>query len=109
MISCFSKAGILDSVMKLFNRMKETVKSALQCSCTLAKRRCVDEAKVTREMLDDMLRGGLSPLVRTFHALFEVFDLLDTMKALQWDPEMDTYIMLIRKFCRCIMKCGEAM
>ncbi|KAL5226705.1 hypothetical protein ABZP36_014970 [Zizania latifolia] len=144
MISCFSKAGSLDSVMKLFNRMKEAgivpdrkVYNAVVYA--LAKGRCVDEAKAlvrsmeekgvapdtatfnslirplckarrvqeAREMLDDMLGRGLSPSVRTFHALFdvarspiEVFDLLDTMKALQCEPEMDTYIMLIRKFCR---------
>jgi pentatricopeptide repeat protein len=54
-----------------------------------------------------MLARGLSPSVRTFHALLnvarnstEVFDLLDKMKQLQCEPEMDTYIMLIRKFCR---------
>ncbi|XP_040382529.1 pentatricopeptide repeat-containing protein At5g15010, mitochondrial [Oryza brachyantha] len=70
----------------------------------LCKARQIQEA---REMLDDMLGRGLSPSVRTFHALFdvarspiEVFDLLDKMKALQCEPEMDTYIMLIRKFCR---------
>ncbi|KAF0892142.1 hypothetical protein E2562_013505 [Oryza meyeriana var. granulata] len=144
MISCFSKAGNLDTVMKVFNRMKEAgitpdrkVYNAVVYA--LAKGRCVDEAKAlvrsmeekgvapdtatfnslirplckarkvqeAWEMLDDMLGRGLSPSVRTFHALFdvaispiEVFDLLDKMKALQCEPQMDTYIMLIRKFCR---------
>uniref|UniRef100_A0A0D9V737 Pentacotripeptide-repeat region of PRORP domain-containing protein n=1 Tax=Leersia perrieri TaxID=77586 RepID=A0A0D9V737_9ORYZ len=144
MVSCFSKAGSLDTVMKLFNRMKEAgiipdrrVYNAVVYA--LAKGRYVDEAKAlvqsmeekgvapdtatfnslikplckarqvqeAREMLDDMLGRGLSPSVRTFHALFdvartpiEVFDLLDKMKELQCEPEMDTYIMLIRKFCR---------
>ncbi|KAL6616273.1 hypothetical protein ACP70R_038543 [Stipagrostis hirtigluma subsp. patula] len=144
MISCFSKAGSLDSVMKLFNRMKEAgvvpdrkVYNAVVHA--LAKGRCVDEAKAlvrsmeekgvvpdtatfnsligplckarqvqeAMEMFDAMLGRGLSPSVRTFHALLnvarspiEVFDLLDKMKALRCEPEMDTYIMLIRKFCR---------
>ncbi|XP_052155669.1 pentatricopeptide repeat-containing protein At5g15010, mitochondrial-like [Oryza glaberrima] len=144
MISCFSKAGSLDTVMKLFNRMKEAgvipdrkIYNAVVYA--LAKGRCVNEAKAlvrsmeekgvapdtatfnslirplckarqvqeARKMLDDMLGRGLSPSVRTFHALLdvarspiEVFDLLDKMKELQCDPEMDTFIMLIRKFCR---------
>ncbi|CAL4973453.1 unnamed protein product [Urochloa decumbens] len=70
----------------------------------LCKSRQVQEAM---EMFDAMLQRGLSPSVRTFHALLnvarspiEVFDLLDKMKELHCDPEMDTYIMLIRKFCR---------
>lgn len=144
MISCFSKAGSLDSVMKLFNRMKEAgitpdrkVYNAVVFA--LAKGRCVDEAKAlvksmedkkvspdtatfnsligplckarqvqeAMEMFDAMLQRGLSPSIRTFHPLLnvarspiEVFDLLDKMKELRCDPEMDTYIMLIRKFCR---------
>ncbi|XP_020181125.4 pentatricopeptide repeat-containing protein At5g15010, mitochondrial [Aegilops tauschii subsp. strangulata] len=144
MISCFSKAGSLDSVMKLFNRMKEAgivpdrkVYNAVVHA--LAKGRCVDEARAlvrsmeekgvtpdtatynslirplckarqvqeAREMFDEMVGRGLLASVRTFHALFdvatsptEVFDLLDKMKTLHCEPEMDTYIMLIRKFCR---------
>jgi pentatricopeptide repeat protein len=144
MISCFSKTGSLDYVMKFFNRMKEAgivpdrkVYNAVVYA--LAKGRCVDEAKAlvqsmedkgiasdtatfnsligplckarqvqdAMEMFDSMLGRGLSPSVRTFHALLnvarspsEVFDLLDKMKALRCEPEMDTYIMLIRKFCR---------
>ncbi|XP_066307073.1 pentatricopeptide repeat-containing protein At5g15010, mitochondrial-like [Miscanthus floridulus] len=144
MISCFSKARSLDSVMKLFNRMNEAgvapdrkVYNAIVFA--LAKGRCVKEAKMlvrtmeekqvapdtatfnsligplckarqvqeAMEMFDAMLERGLSPSVRTFHALLnvarnstEVFDLLDKMKQLQCEPEMDTYIMLIRKFCR---------
>ncbi|KAF8751256.1 hypothetical protein HU200_012131 [Digitaria exilis] len=70
----------------------------------LCKVRQVQEAM---EIFDAMLGRGLSPSVRTFHALLnvarspsEVFDLLDKMKELHCEPEMDTYIMLIRKFCR---------
>ncbi|KQK10306.1 pentatricopeptide repeat-containing protein At5g15010, mitochondrial [Brachypodium distachyon] len=144
MISCFSKAGSLDSVLKLFNGMKEAgivpdrkVYNAVVYA--LAKGRCVDEAKAlvrsmeergtppdtatynsligplckarqvqeATQMFDEMIGRGLLASVRTFHALFdvatspsEVFDVLDKMKTLHCEPEIDTYIMLIRKFCR---------
>ncbi|XP_051227122.1 pentatricopeptide repeat-containing protein At5g15010, mitochondrial [Lolium perenne] len=144
MISCFSKAGSLDTVLKLFNRMKEAgvvpdrkVYNAVVHK--LAKGQCVDEAralvqsmeekgvapdtatynslikplckarrvKEAREMFDEMVGRGLAASVRTFHALFdvatspdEVFELLDKMKTMHCEPEIDTYIMLIRKFCR---------
>jgi pentatricopeptide repeat protein len=58
-------------------------------------------------MFNEMVGRGLSASVRTFHALFdaatspaEVFELLDKMKTMHCEPEIDTYIMLIRKFCR---------
>jgi pentatricopeptide repeat protein len=70
----------------------------------LCKVRQVQEAM---ELFDAMLQRRLSPSVRTFHALLnvardpiEVFNLLDKMKELHCEPELDTYIMLIRKFCR---------
>ncbi|RYR61961.1 hypothetical protein Ahy_A04g019242 [Arachis hypogaea] len=70
----------------------------------LCKARKMDEAK---EVFDDMLKRGLSPTVRTFHAFFrilrtreEVFELLDKMRELRCCPTIETYIMLIRKFCR---------
>ncbi|KAM0848089.1 hypothetical protein ACQ4PT_054597 [Festuca glaucescens] len=144
MISCFSKAGSLDTVLKLFNCMKDAgivpdrkVYNAVVHKLT--KGQCVDEAralvrsmeekgvtpdtatynslikplcrarrvKEAREMFDEMVGRGLSASVRTFHALFdvatspaEVFELLDKMKTMHCEPEIDTYIMLIRKFCR---------
>jgi pentatricopeptide repeat protein len=144
MISCFSKAGSLDTVLKLFNRMKDAgivpdrkVYNAVVHKLT--KGQCVDEARAlvrsmeekgvtpdtatynslikplckarkvqeAREMFDEMVGRGLSASVRTFHALFdvatspaEVFELLDKMKTMHCEPEIDTYIMLIRKFCR---------
>ncbi|KAI4962646.1 hypothetical protein ZWY2020_028373 [Hordeum vulgare] len=137
------KAGSLDSVMKLFNRMKEAgivpdrkVYNAVvhaplrdakwmrqgRLSGAWRRRGYTDTAiynslirplckacqvQEAREMFDEMVGRGLLASVRTFHALFdvatsptEVFDLLDKMKALHCEPEMDTYIMLIRKFCR---------
>ena len=70
----------------------------------LCKARKIDEAK---EIFDDMLKRGLSPTIRTFHAFFrtlrtkeEVFELLDKMRELGCYPTIETYIMLIRKFCR---------
>ncbi|XP_052210286.1 pentatricopeptide repeat-containing protein At5g15010, mitochondrial [Diospyros lotus] len=64
----------------------------------------LDEA---REVFSEMLQRGLSPTVRTYHAFFrilrsaqEVFALLQNMKKMGCCPNNDTYIMLIRKFCR---------
>ncbi|KAK3009054.1 hypothetical protein RJ639_014145 [Escallonia herrerae] len=55
----------------------------------------------------EMLERGLSPTVRTYHAFFrvsrmaeEVFALLQKMNLMGCHPNHDTYIMLIRKFCR---------
>ncbi|KAI4348430.1 hypothetical protein L6164_009155 [Bauhinia variegata] len=70
----------------------------------LCKARKIDEAK---EILDDMLQRGLSPTIRTYHAFFrilrteeEVFVFLNKMRKLGCHPTIETYIMLIRKFCR---------
>ncbi|KAG4940334.1 hypothetical protein JHK82_046042 [Glycine max] len=70
----------------------------------LCKAHKVDEAK---QLFDEMLKRHLSPTIQTFHAFFrilrtkeEVFELLDKMKELRCYPTIETYIMLIRKFCR---------
>lgn len=70
----------------------------------LCKARKTDEAK---EIFDQMLNRGLSPTIQTFHAFFhilrtkeEIFGLLDKMRELGCNPTIETYIMLIRKFCR---------
>lgn len=70
----------------------------------LCKSRKIDEAK---EIFNEMLKRGISPSIRTFHAFFrilrvkeEVFELLDKMKEQGCNPTIETYIMLIRKFCR---------
>lgn len=144
MISCYSKAGSLRDVMKLFNQMKELgiepdrkvynaviyafakgncMKEALNLvkvmeehGCVpnavtynslirpLCKARRVDDARV---IFDEMMKRGLSPSDRTYHAFFavlrtaeEVFELLEKMKDKGSGPTNDTYIMLIRKFCR---------
>ncbi|KAI5427840.1 pentatricopeptide repeat-containing protein At5g15010, mitochondrial [Lathyrus oleraceus] len=70
----------------------------------LCKNRKMDEAK---EIFDEMLKRRISPSIRTFHAFFrilrvkeEVFELLDKMKEHGCNRTIETYIMLIRKFCR---------
>lgn len=144
MISCYSKAGKLYKVLRLYNWMKETgiepdrkvynavihalakarlVKEALNLMKTmeekdiapnivtynslikpLCKARKVDEA---RGVFDEMSQRGLFPTIRTYHAFFrilrtgeEVFSLLEKMRKMGCEPTNDTYIMLIRKFCR---------
>ncbi|KAL2531558.1 Pentatricopeptide repeat-containing protein [Abeliophyllum distichum] len=69
----------------------------------LCKARLCDEAK---EVFGEMIERGLSPSTRTYHAFFriqrtgeEVFKLLERMH-MECHPSHDTYIMLIRKFCR---------
>lgn len=60
-----------------------------------------------QKVFDEMLSRGLHPTIRTFHAFLhiqrtgeEIFMLLDKMKKLGCHPNKDTYILLIRKFCR---------
>ncbi|CAI9781006.1 unnamed protein product [Fraxinus pennsylvanica] len=69
----------------------------------LCKARLCDEAK---EVFDEMIERRLSRSTRTYHAFFrilrtgeEVFQLLERMH-MECHPSHDTYIMLIRKFCR---------
>ncbi|KAK2995870.1 hypothetical protein RJ640_012079 [Escallonia rubra] len=70
----------------------------------LCKARQLEEAE---RAFHEMLERGLSPTVRTYHAFFrvsrmaeEVFALLQKMNLMGCHPNHDTYIMLIRKFCR---------
>lgn len=70
----------------------------------LCKTRQLDEAQ---EVFHQMLERGLIPTVRTYHAFFrilrtgeDVFALLQKMNIMGCHPSHDTYIMLIRKFCR---------
>ncbi|XP_050221582.1 pentatricopeptide repeat-containing protein At5g15010, mitochondrial [Mercurialis annua] len=143
-ISCYSKAGNLYKVLKLYDRIKEMgiqadrkvynavihalakgrhVKEAINLMKTmeengitpntvtynslirpLCKAQKLDEA---RGVFDEMLQRGHSPTVQTYHAFFrklrtgdEVFALLKSMRKIGCQPIIDTYIMLIRKFCR---------
>ncbi|PIM99404.1 hypothetical protein CDL12_28105 [Handroanthus impetiginosus] len=70
----------------------------------LCKSRMLGEAK---QVFDEMMERGLLPTVRTYHGFFrvlrtgeEVFELLERMHTTGCHPSHDTYIMLIRKFCR---------
>lgn len=70
----------------------------------LCKSNLLDDA---RQVFDEMTERGLHPTVRTYHGFFrvlrtaeEVFDLLNRMHTTGCHPNHDTYIMLIRKFCR---------
>ncbi|XP_031394250.1 pentatricopeptide repeat-containing protein At5g15010, mitochondrial isoform X2 [Punica granatum] len=70
----------------------------------LCKARRLDEA---RKVFDEMLQRSLRPTARTFNAFLrilktgkEIFELLEKMKDMGCPPCYDTYIMLIRKFCR---------
>nr|GMC95489.1 pentatricopeptide repeat-containing protein At5g15010, mitochondrial isoform X1 [Ipomoea batatas] len=70
----------------------------------ICKRRLLNEAK---GIFNEMTKRGITPTVRTYHAFFrilrteeEVFELLHNMNVMGCHPTHETYIMLIRKFCR---------
>lgn len=70
----------------------------------LCKAHLLDEAK---QVFEEMMERGVGPTVRTYHGFFrvqrsaeEVFELLQRMYITGCNPNHDTYIMLIRKFCR---------
>lgn len=144
-ISCYSKTGNLNKVLKLFNQMKQMgiepdrkvynavihslakgglVKEAINLMKSmeeekgivpnavtynslmkpLCKHRRLEEA---REVFTEMVQRGVSPTIRTYHALFrilrpgeQVFGFLENMRRTGCCPNHDTYIMLIRKLCR---------
>ncbi|KAL7101776.1 hypothetical protein ACP275_08G076000 [Erythranthe tilingii] len=70
----------------------------------LCKSRLLDEAQ---HAFDEMTERGLQPSIRTYHGFFralrtgeQVFELLRKMSTSGCNPSHETYIMLIRKFCR---------
>eukprot|EP01018_Ginkgo_biloba_P038185 Gb_08432 [translate_table: standard] len=144
MICCFSKAGNLHDVLRLFDEMKRRdcvpdLKVYNAVVYALAKGKCVKEAynlftvmtekgfnpdavsynslikplcKARRVedahmVFDEMVRKGHAPSIRTYHAFFnvlkdseEILKLLEKMIGTDCTPTIETYIMLIRKFCR---------
>ncbi|XP_060190572.1 pentatricopeptide repeat-containing protein At5g15010, mitochondrial-like [Lycium barbarum] len=143
-MSCYSRAGRLNVVLKLFDEMKlcgvaPDVKVYNAVIHALAKGRLVKQARIVmntmevngltpnavtynslimplckarlldeaREVFNEMIERGIHPTVRTYHALLrsvrtgeEVFEHLQKMNSMGCIPTHDTYIMLIRKFCR---------
>ena len=110
-IHALAKASFVKEALNLVKTMEgkgiapdsATYNSLIKPLCRARK---TNEAK---EVFDEMLRRGLSPTIRTYHAFFrilrsgeEVFNLLEKMKMKETGclPEKDTYIMLIRRFCR---------
>ncbi|KAL0449977.1 UNVERIFIED_CONTAM: Pentatricopeptide repeat-containing protein, mitochondrial [Sesamum latifolium] len=109
MIHALAKGRLVKEAWNLMKTMEEegftpdavTYNSLIMPLC---KSRLLDEAK---QVFDEMTEKGLRPTVRTYHAFFrvlrtgeEVFELLQRMRMTGCHPSHDTYIMLIRKFCR---------
>ncbi|EPS59675.1 hypothetical protein M569_15124, partial [Genlisea aurea] len=108
-IHALSKVKLIKEAYSLMKTMEEkgippdsvTYNSLIMPLC---KHRLLDEAK---QAFDEMMQRGLLPSVRTFHAFFrvlttgdEALKLLQTMHETGCNPSHETYIMLIRKFCR---------
>ncbi|KAJ8771703.1 hypothetical protein K2173_026880 [Erythroxylum novogranatense] len=109
-IHALAKGRHVKEAFKLVETMEEkgiapnavTYNSLIKPLCRAKK---IDEA---RQVFDDMLHHGLPPNIKTYHPFLrmlrtedEVFALLDKMRKMNCWPTNDTYIMLIRKFCRC--------
>ncbi|CAI0433863.1 unnamed protein product [Linum tenue] len=144
-ISCYSKAGNIYKVLKIYNRMKEMniepdrkvynavihalakaghAEEAIDLLKTMDEKKGISPNAVTynslikplckaqkineaRAVFDEMLQRGLPPTIPTYHAFLRylrtaegVFELLENMSKVGCQPTNDTYIMLIRKFCR---------
>ncbi|XP_050365928.1 pentatricopeptide repeat-containing protein At5g15010, mitochondrial [Argentina anserina] len=110
LIYALGKAGHLKEAANLMNTMQEkglapnivTYNSLIK---TLCKAKEIDQAKhILYQMME---QRGLVPTIQTYHPFFrvvqnedQVFELLEKMKSNGCPPSTDTYIMLIRKFCR---------
>lgn len=109
MIHALARGRLVKEANNLIRKMEEqgidpNVVTYNSLITPLCKARKVDEA---RDVFDEMLQRGLCPTVQTYHAFFrilrtaeEVFMFLEKMKNMGCLPSVDTYIMLIRKFCR---------
>lgn len=108
-IHALAKGRLVNEAFNLMKTMEEkgvapnivTYNSLIKPLCRARK---VEEAKGA---FDDMLKRCISPTIRTYHAFLrilrtgeEVFALLEKMRKMGCQPINDTYIMLIRKFCR---------
>lgn len=108
-IHALAKGRCMDKARALVKRMEEsgfkpdmvTYNSLIRALCKTKK---PDDAK---GVFNEMSKRRITPSLMTFHPLFhmarssdEVFELLGQMQNVGCVPSMDTYIMLIRKFCR---------
>ncbi|CDP21048.1 unnamed protein product [Coffea canephora] len=108
-IHALSKGKHVKEARNLMKTMQENGISANAATYNslimpLCRTRQIDAA---REIFNEMTEKGMPPTVRTYHAFFrilmtgeEVFALLQSMNVTGCQPGHDTYIMLIRKFCR---------
>ncbi|KAL2939059.1 hypothetical protein RDABS01_022508 [Bienertia sinuspersici] len=107
-LHALAKEGRAKDISNLLQTMEDkgiapdvvTYNSLIKPLCRARKR---DEAE---SLFSEMLNRGLQPTVRTFHAFLriqrtgeDIFKLLDKME-LACHPNQDTYLLLIRKFCR---------
>ncbi|KZV19010.1 pentatricopeptide repeat-containing family protein [Dorcoceras hygrometricum] len=108
-ILALAKGGLQKEARNLMKTMDEkgftpdsvTYNSLIMPLC---KSKLFDEAKL---VFDEMIGRRCFPTIRTYHAFFrilrtgeQVFELLQKMYLTGCHPTHDTYIMLIRKFCR---------
>ncbi|KAF5725696.1 putative Pentatricopeptide repeat-containing protein [Tripterygium wilfordii] len=108
-IHALAKDGLVKEAINLMKTMEEkgiapdivTYNSLIKPFCRAQK---IVEAW---QVFEEMLQRGLSPTIRTYHAFLrmvrtaeEVFVLLEKMREMDCQPTIETYIMLIRKFCR---------
>ena len=145
MMSCYSKGGSLNKVLRLFDRMKKErmepdrkaynavvhalakggfVAEATSLVKTMEEEKGMEANVVTynslikplckgkkteeaKRVFDEMIEKGIVPTIRTYHAFMrilrtgeEVFEMLGKMRKMGCEPTVDTYVMLIRKFCR---------
>lgn len=109
-IHALAKARFVAEAMKTMKTMEEEkgMKPNVVTYNSLIKPLC--KAKKTEEakrVFDEMMEKGIVPTIPTYHAFMrilrtgdEVFELLAKMRKMGCEPTADTYIMLIRKFCR---------
>lgn len=108
-IHALAKGGLLKEAIDLIKTMEEkgiipnvvTYNSVIKPLC---KARKFDDARV---VLEELLERGLCPTIQTYHAFLrflrteeEIFEVLEKMRTMGCNPTTETYIMLIRKFCR---------
>ncbi|XP_071710819.1 pentatricopeptide repeat-containing protein At5g15010, mitochondrial-like [Rutidosis leptorrhynchoides] len=108
-IHALAKSGHVEKARDLMKLMEEkgiypnaiTYNSLIMPLCKTRK------FSYARKVFDEMLQRGLIPTTRTFHAFFgasrnceEAYSILRKMNKMGCCPSHDTYIMLIKKFCR---------